>query len=417
MKIRSALLAFAVCVAVPAAFQAAGEYRIPFISNIATLSPAEAEASLVAALAHQNSGEYAKAIAGYDAALAVSELDPQKRIIGLYNRGLSKQELGQDIQAINDFSSVLKLDEHFAQAWLSRANVFLSSGRADLALNDYHRAIDAKHPRPELALFGQARAYQALGQEDIAARMLERAVVVAPSFLPARVEFSKVAKITPVSEEGVVPEYLRGTLNEPVVGMVGAVMPDLPSYDLAQAKLPAVVRAPGNLLDEAEMVLHSRISVSSLQSIILSQTPALDGPGMVVAETRKVKKLQDRVDQIAEAGSPTLPSFIRIEAASAGNAAPKVDEILKAEVISKLSDYVVYAGAAKSSGEAWKEWDKLKAADYDALQGLGAEVEAFSAKGKTRYRLKIAVDDASQGKALCKAMRAQIRSCETKPRS
>lgn len=409
MRIRSALLALAISLSLPVLAHASGE------TVAQNVLPGSASATLSRALDWQNAGNYERAIAEYDAALEMDGLDTRTRVIALYNRGLCHQQLGAAAAAIDDFTRVLSADPAFAQAWQSRGNVFLANGRADLALADYAQAIDMKHPRPELSLFGQARAYQLLGEDVLAGRMLERAIVIEPGFMQARVALEGLAAREQAQADADLPEYLRGTLSTPVVGMVGAVLPDAPDANFTELSLPSIMRAPDNLLDQAEMVMHSRITVSSLQTLILSQTPALDGPGLVVAETRQRAKDQARVDEVAEGHLP-MPKFIRVEAAATAEE-PKVAAIPEAEVTPQISPFIVLAGAEKSEADAWKQWDKLKSQGIAQLDGLGAEVVEAKRKGKTVFRLQIPVESAKDGKALCAAIKGQLASCEASARS
>ena len=63
-------------------------------------------------------------------------------IHALHNRGISFERLGQYLQAIQDFSEVIKLDLENANAFFNRGCCYDSIGEIDLAISDYSVALE-----------------------------------------------------------------------------------------------------------------------------------------------------------------------------------------------------------------------------------------------------------------------------------
>lgn len=417
MKMRHLLLALTLALSSPlhAAQNGAG-------TVISAQSSDTAAALVQRALAWQTSGNLEKASEAYSAALKSGELSGRARATAFYNRGLCRQNAGDETGAVNDFTSALFADTEFAQAYQSRGNVLFNNGRPDLALADYARAIHFKHPQPQLALLGEARAYEALRQPELAKLSLERALFVAPGFAQARTALEGIRQ----AEFGLGDINLRSvhaTLDsvepDPVISgfsLVGALMPEMPEVKFASVRLPEVMSAPSNLLDEAEMVVHSRIAVSSLQTLILSQTPSLGGPGLVVADTMNRPKFQDRVAEATENIIQT-PKFIRVEAASTSKGAPKSMQLPVAQLKPKPSPFVIVAGAAKSEAEAWKLWDQVKSSEAGVLDGKDAEIVKVTVKRKPVYRLQVGgVASKGDGAKLCRSLMPTLKLCQVSAR-
>jgi tetratricopeptide (TPR) repeat protein len=417
MKIRHLLLAFAIVLSGPLQAAETGAGTV-----ISAQSSDTASALLERGLAWQTSGNMEKASEAYTTALSMDGLSDKARATALYNRGLCRQIAGEMVGAVNDFTRALFADPEFAQAYQSRANVLFNSGRPDLALADYARAIRFKHPQPQLALLGEARAYEALNQPQLARVSLERALILAPGFAQARTALEGIRS----AEAGLGDVDLRSlhaVLQEvepqPAisdVSFVGTLMPEMPEVKFASVRLPEFMDAPSNLLDQAEMVVHSRIAVSSLQTLILSQTPSLGGPGMVVADTMNRPKFQDRVAEATENIIQT-PKFIRVEAASTAKGEPKSMKLPVAELQPKPSPFVIVAGAAKSEAEAWKMWDQVKSSEGALLDGKDAEVVQVTVKRKPVYRLQVSgVFTKGDGAKLCKTLMPTLKLCQVNAR-
>ena len=417
MKISSLLLAFTLALSSPvfAAETGAG-------SVISAESSDTASAILERALAWQTSGNMEKAGEAYTNALSMDGLSDKARATAHYNRGLCRQNAGDMVGAVNDYTRALYADPELAQAYQSRANVLFNSGRPDLALADYSRAIRFKHPQPQLALLGEARAYEALGLPHMARISLERALILAPGFAQARTALEGIRS----AEAGLgdldlrsVHAVLDSVDAEPAISvfsLVGAWMPEMPDVKFSAVRLPQFMDEPSNLLDQAEMVVHSRIAVSSLQTLILSQTPSLGGPGMVVADTMNRPKFQDRVAEATENIIQT-PKFIRVEAASTAKGEPKSMKLPLAELKPKPSPFVIVAGAAKSEAEAWKLWDQLKSSEGSLLDGKDAEVVQVTVKRKPVYRLQVGgVSTKGDGAKLCKTLMPTLKLCQVNAR-
>lgn len=386
---------------------------------IAALPSGSPAVMLNRALAWQNAGKYAEAVREYDLALGADGLSDKARAIAFYNRGLSRQALGGATGAVSDFTRALMIDPSLAEAYFSRANVFLSHGRADLALADYREAIRHRYPQPQLALLGEARALAGLGLTGDARRSLERALVLSPGLVQARTELEVILR-DQVGLADIDPNALRPVLAdvdpEPISGLVGDLVTELPEVKFSDLRLPRLMRAPDNMLDAAAMVQHSRIRVSSLLTLVLSETPALEGPGLTVADTLSRPKVQDRVAEITDTVLP-LPKFIRVEAAAASTGvaekAMKIPELPKPV----LSPFVLLGGREKTEADAWKLWDKIKSSEDELLAGKDANVVPVKVKGKTVYRLQVnGIASKKDGAGLCRSLKPTLGTCEVNPR-
>jgi tetratricopeptide (TPR) repeat protein len=417
MKIASLLLACTLVLSGP--LHAAG---VQADTVIAAQSSDSAAALLERGLAWQTSGNMKEASEAYSAALAMDGISDKARATALYNRGLCKQSVGNLMGAVNDFTHALFADPEFAQAYQSRGNVLFNSGRPDLALADYSRAIRFKHPQPQLALLGEARAYEALNQPHLAKISLERALILAPGFAQARTALEGIRS----AEAGLgdvdlhsVHAVLDSVQPDPAISewsLVGALMPEMPQVQFSNLRLPEFMDAPSNLLDQAEMVVHSRIAVSSLRTLVLAQTPSLGGPGMVVVDTMNRPKIQDRVAAATENIIQT-PKFIRVEAASTARGEPKSMKLPVVEAKPKPSPYVIVAGTAKSEAEAWKLWDQVKSSESALLDGKDAEVIEVKVKRKPVYRLQVGgISTKGAGAKLCKSLMPTLKLCQVNAR-
>ena len=63
-------------------------------------------------------------------------------IHALHNRGISFERLGHYVQAIADFTEVIKLDQENANAYFNRGCCYDSIGEIDLAISDYSVALE-----------------------------------------------------------------------------------------------------------------------------------------------------------------------------------------------------------------------------------------------------------------------------------
>ena len=204
-----------------AAYGQSGEYQRALADFNAALSinPQFPQAYANRALVYVRLRELPKAIADYDQALGIDpnyaaayvgrgnihrlqknhpmaiadftraiEIDPDP--VAHFNRGLSRQAVGQHGQAIDDFDNALGF----------RANspdVYKAKGLSELALQKYEAAFDtfrkaAEGPKAYEAWALRGQAAEQMGAKKEAARAYQRSIQINPNFQPAREGLQRV---------------------------------------------------------------------------------------------------------------------------------------------------------------------------------------------------------------------------------
>ncbi len=124
------------------AYAALGEYRkaIADFDQAIAMDPKSAALRVNRGNAYRDSGELDKALRDYNAAL---ERDP-RNVIALNNRGLIFSAKGDYDQAMLDFSAAIRIRPDFAEALNHRGVVSWKQGKVDEAERDYKAAIELK---------------------------------------------------------------------------------------------------------------------------------------------------------------------------------------------------------------------------------------------------------------------------------
>lgn len=118
---------------------------------------------------HHRLGNDENALADYSEAL---EFEPDDSYT-LYNRALIHERLDNRIQAIQDFSASLALRPDNNEAYLSRGLAYLDSGRFEESILDFTR-LHERDPDNPYALANRGIAHAWLGQADRAERDFQR---------------------------------------------------------------------------------------------------------------------------------------------------------------------------------------------------------------------------------------------------
>jgi tetratricopeptide (TPR) repeat protein len=84
------------------------------------------DAHFIRAVAHQSMGKCKRAIVDYNKCVTIR---PNSCAQVLYNRGLCETQLGNDENALRDFSHAINLDPHMPQLYFNRALVRISHSR------------------------------------------------------------------------------------------------------------------------------------------------------------------------------------------------------------------------------------------------------------------------------------------------
>jgi tetratricopeptide (TPR) repeat protein len=126
------------------------------------------------------------AIADYTAALEI-QADP----IAHFQRGLSRQALGQHGPAIDDFDNTLGFRPDAPEVFHAKGVSELALQKYEKAFDDFYQAAKGKENNYEAwALRG--RAAEGMGQKKEAAQAYRRALQINPSYKPAREGLDRV---------------------------------------------------------------------------------------------------------------------------------------------------------------------------------------------------------------------------------
>lgn len=132
------------------------------------------------ASAYHCRGDYEKAIADYNIAIALSS-NPAD----IYNnRGITYYAKGDFEKAVADYNTALALNPHLVEAYNNRGYALSQMKAFDKAVEDFSRAI-AFNPKYVHAYNNRGNAYQALGQLDKAIADYTKALSLDPDYIDA----------------------------------------------------------------------------------------------------------------------------------------------------------------------------------------------------------------------------------------
>lgn len=147
-------------------------FRLSLIAVVVALpfcmsaGPADAgHDAMQAGLAEQAAGRYARAVESFSRALATGTLSQTERVLALYDRGVARDALGQTLEAIEDYSEVLRLNAEFAPAFNNRGNAYRRLGRIEEATRDYLAAVKIPDAAHEYSYYGLGQIAE--GQGDV----------------------------------------------------------------------------------------------------------------------------------------------------------------------------------------------------------------------------------------------------------
>jgi tetratricopeptide (TPR) repeat protein len=141
-------------------------------------------------------GDYERAIAEFDAALAV---DP--RPDSYYNRGLAYYSTQNLDKAIDDWNTVIRLQAGDARAYRQRGNAYFAKGDHGLAIADYDRAIELE-PSDATAVYNRGLVRQARGQIAEAAEDFTRAIALGSKEDVTRAARARLNELTAPAARG-----------------------------------------------------------------------------------------------------------------------------------------------------------------------------------------------------------------------
>jgi tetratricopeptide (TPR) repeat protein len=111
--------------------------------------------------------------------------------VAFFNRGLSRQALGQHAEAIDDFDNTLGFRPDAPEVYQAKGLSELALQKYENAFDDFYKAAQgSKNNYQAWALRGQAA--EAMGARKEAARAYQRALQINPGFRPAREGLNRV---------------------------------------------------------------------------------------------------------------------------------------------------------------------------------------------------------------------------------
>lgn len=139
------------------------------VARILKADSNNAEAHLLSAYVHADSGEYDEALAACHRALAINPLLPVAR----YILGIIYQRQGDQVHAISELKKTIYIDADFALAHLNLANIYKAQRKWQAAAKEYENALKALKKSPE----GDWTEFSGGFQADLLAKTCERSLL------------------------------------------------------------------------------------------------------------------------------------------------------------------------------------------------------------------------------------------------
>ncbi|MGH6854589.1 MAG: tetratricopeptide repeat protein [Aestuariivirga sp.] len=154
-----------------------GEYdrAIADFDKAIALNPKYAKPYNNRGFAYYDKGEYGRAIADFDKAIALN----LKYAKPYYNRGLAYYDKGEYARAIADYDKAIALNPKYAKPYYNRGLAYYDKGEYDRAIADYDRAI-ALNPKYAKAYNNRGIAYSSKGEYDRAIADYDKAIALNP---------------------------------------------------------------------------------------------------------------------------------------------------------------------------------------------------------------------------------------------
>lgn len=145
------------------------ERVLEIVEAVLTTDPNNAEAHLLSAYVHADTGDYDEAMRASHRALAVNPLLPVAR----YILGIIYQRQGDPVRAISELKKTVYIDADFALAHLNLANIYKAQRKWDAAAKEYENALKSLHNSPN----GTWTEFSGGFQADLLVRTCERSLV------------------------------------------------------------------------------------------------------------------------------------------------------------------------------------------------------------------------------------------------
>ena len=142
---------------------------IELVEQVLAADPNNAEAHLLSAYVHADSGAYDEALAACHRALAINPLLPVAR----YILGIIYQRQGDSVRAISELKKTIYIDADFALAHLNLANIYKAQRKWQAAAREYENALTALRKAPE----GDWTEFSGGFQADLLVKTCERSLI------------------------------------------------------------------------------------------------------------------------------------------------------------------------------------------------------------------------------------------------
>lgn len=142
---------------------------LEIVDVVLAADPNNAEAHLLSAYVHADTGDYDEAMRASHRALAINPLLPVAR----YILGIIYQRQGDPVRAISELKKTVYIDADFALAHLNLANIYKAQRKWDAAAKEYENALKSLHNSPE----GMWTEFSGGFQADLLVRTCERSLV------------------------------------------------------------------------------------------------------------------------------------------------------------------------------------------------------------------------------------------------
>ncbi|MCE5203175.1 MAG: CheR family methyltransferase [Coriobacteriales bacterium] len=145
------------------------ERVLELVGKLLERDPNNAEAHLLSAYVHADSGDYELALEACHRALAIDPLLPVAR----YILGIIYQRQGDSVRAVSELKKTIYIDSEFALAHLNLANIYKAQRKWDAAAREYENALRALYKSPEGAWTEFLGGFKA----DLLAKTCERSLL------------------------------------------------------------------------------------------------------------------------------------------------------------------------------------------------------------------------------------------------
>jgi chemotaxis protein methyltransferase CheR len=142
---------------------------LELVGMVLSTDPNNAEAHLLSAYVHADTGNYEHALEACHRALAINPLLPVAR----YILGIIYQRQGDSVRAISELKKTIYIDAEFALAHLNLANIYKAQRKWAAAAKEYENALKALKKSPE----GQWTEFSGGFQADLLVKTCERSLI------------------------------------------------------------------------------------------------------------------------------------------------------------------------------------------------------------------------------------------------